>query len=248
MGRKNSSFQSLNITNDNHITTKVYDSKPIVKPLIKNNNSMLFNNNILFYSKQFSPSSGSIRTTVPTPIETNTNKVAINLQKKNKIMKLLNSNSLNDIYPQNNNEMLSPRIRQFIDSENNQIHYNKKINIIHNIHNNGKINKINKIKKINNIFTRINKPERIEKRNNYTYKCKKKQINNFNNINHINIHIYSNKLKIGSNNSDLNTINSTKSKISDNYSFLERKTNSNKNNTNKNNITNDNIIEKKNDN
>ena len=246
MGRKNSSFQSLNITNDNHITTKVYDIKPIVKPLIKNNNSMVFNNNILFYSKQFSPSSGSIRTTVPNRIEAkaNTNKVAINLQKKNKIMKLLNSNSLNDIYPQNNNnnnEMLSPRIRQFIDMENNQIQYNKKINIIHNIHNNGNINKINKIKKINNIFTRINKPERIEKRNNYTYKCKKKQINNFNNINHVNIHIYSNKLKVGSTNNDLNTINSTKSKIKDNYSFLEYN-----NNSKKNNITNDNIIEKKN--
>ena len=71
-------------------------------------------------------------------------------RKKNKLIKLISSNSLNDIYPQNN--ILSPRIKQLIDKENTQPQLPKNINILNDIQSN---------KKISNIFTRIQKNEKI---------------------------------------------------------------------------------------
>ena len=214
LGRRNTSFQSINVSNNNPLKVKQSD----IKPLIKNNNSMLYNNNNLFFSKHFSPLSNSIKT--PSPINPKGNKKVINTYKKNKLIKLISSNSLNDIYPQNN--ILSPRIKQLIDKENTQPQLPKNINILNDIQSN---------KKISNIFTRIQKNEKINNdRDNYKYKYKIKQINNINNINHVNIHIYSNKYNFENEKNEISTINSHK--LDNNYSFIAH------------NITNDNIIER----
>ena len=128
LGKRNTSFQSINLSNNNPLKVKQSD----IKSLIKNNNSMLYNNNNLFFSKHFSPSSNSNKT--PSPINPKGNKKVINSHKKNNIIKLISSNSLNEIYPQNN--ILSPRIKQFIDKENTQPQFPK--NILNDIQSNKK--------------------------------------------------------------------------------------------------------------
>ena len=213
--KRNTSFQSIIVSNNNTLKVK----RNTFKPLIKSNNSMLNNNNNnLLYSKHFSPSSKNIKTSLSPPINSVKKKV-INSQKKTRIIKLVNSNSLNDMYSPSN--LLSPRIRQFIDKENTQPHLPKKMKILNDIQNNDKIN---------NIFTRIKKNGKINNENRDKYKCKIKQINNINNINNVNIHTYSNNLIFKNGKNELNTINSNKT--NKNYSFIGH------------NKTNDNIIDK----
>ena len=213
--KRNTSFQSIIVSNNNTLKVK----RNTFKPLIKSNNSMLNNNNNnLLYSKHFSPSSKNIKASLSPPINSVKKKV-INSQKKTRIIKLVNSNSLNDMYSPSN--LLSPRIRQFIDKENTQPHLPKKMKILNDIQNNDKIN---------NIFTRIKKNGKINNENRDKYKCKIKQINNINNINNVNIHTYSNNLIFKNGKNELNTINSNKT--NKNYSFIGH------------NKTNDNIIDK----
>ena len=212
--KRNTSFQSINVSKKNTLKVK----RNTFNPLIKTNNSMLYNNNNLLYSEHFSPSSKNIKSSLSPPLNTVKKKV-INSQKKTRLIKLINSNSLNDIYSSSN--LLSPRIRQFIDREYTQPHLPKKINILKDIKNNDKIN---------NIFTRIKKNGKINNENREKYKCKIKQINNINNINNVNIHIYSNNIKLKNEKNELNTINTNKT--NKNYSFIG------------NNMTNDKIIDK----
>jgi hypothetical protein len=148
------------------------------------NNSMVFNNNNkLYYSKHFSPTLSKMKSSLPSLSPSNSNKRVINSQKNNKIIKIINSNSLNDIYSKNN--FVSLKIND-LKREKTQNVLLKKINIIKNVSNNKKLFK--------NIFQReeIKNEDNNHNKNRYKYNVKK--INHIRNINHVNIHIYSTRM------------------------------------------------------
>ena len=171
------------------------------------NNSMVFNNNNkLYYSKHFSPTLSKMKSSLPSLSPSNSNKRVINSQKNNKIIKIINSNSLNDIYSKNN--FVSLKIND-LKREKTQNVLLKKINIIKNVSNNKKLFK--------NIFQReeIKNEDNNHNKNRYKYNVKK--INHIRNINHVNIHIYSTRMNTEveeeKNNNMYSTIIQTESKI-----------------------------------
>ena len=191
--------------------------------LLNNNNSMSFNNDINNNSqinlKHFSPSSNRVKSSLPPVKGNNNSKRMVSSQKKNRIIKLMNSSSLRDIYSQKS--MLSPKFMKYIGREKTQADIAQNINVFSDLS--------NQKKDFNDLFLLSNK---LDKANNNNYKNNSnnvKQVNNFNNVSSVNIHIYSNSIN-GPNNNDKNTVNNiTINKTDNNISLLA------------NNLTNDNI-------
>ena len=210
-----------------------------IKPLIKDKNSLLFSNN-LFNSKHYSPSTSRLKSslspTLPALRPNNSNSRIISSTKKNKIIKLFNSNSLGDIYSQN--KILPPQLDKNLIKEKSQADLPRNINIINDKQNNKKV--------FNNIFYR-NDFLRNDKNNNNMNNRNRydlKQINNIKNINHINIHIYSPRVNTD-NEIDKNTINSAVIKKDNNISSKNNNYDY-YNNSKKDNIISKNLINKKN--
>ena len=65
------SDKNLNILQNNNIIKVI---QHITKPLIRGNNSMVFNNNKLFYSKNFSSESSKIKSSLPSLSQNNSKK------------------------------------------------------------------------------------------------------------------------------------------------------------------------------
>ena len=189
--------------------------------IFDNNNSMSFNNdknnNSQINLKHFSPSSNRVKSSLPPVKGNNNSKRMVSSQKKNRIIKLMNSSSLRDIYSQKN--MLSPKFMKYIGREKTQADIAQNINVFSDISNHKK--------DFNDLFLLSN---RLEKANNNKNSSNNvKQVNNFNNVSSVNIHIYSNSIN-APNNNDKNTINNiTINKTDNNISLLG------------NNLTNDNI-------
>ena len=222
--RRRSNLKPTYSSNDNS-----YNSKPknIViiggqnQNIFDNNNSMSFNNdnnnNSQINLKHFSPSSNRVKSSLPPVKGNNNSKRMVSSQKKNRIIKLMNSSSLRDIYSQKN--MLSPKFMKYIGREKTQADIAQNINVFSDISNHKK--------DFNDLFLLSN---RLEKANNNKNSSNNvKQVNNFNNVSSVNIHIYSNSIN-APNNNDKNTINNiTINKTDNNISLLG------------NNLTNDNI-------
>ena len=222
--RRRSNLKPTYSSNDNS-----YNSKPknIViiggqnQNIFDNNNSMSFNNdnnnNSQINLKHFSPSSNRVKSSLPPVKGNNNSKRMVSSQKKNRIIKLMNSSSLRDIYSQKN--MLSPKFMKYIGREKTQADIAQNINVFSDISNHKK--------DFNDLFLLSN---RLEKANNNKNNSNNvKQVNNFNNVSSVNIHIYSNSIN-APNNNDKNTINNiTINKTDNNISLLG------------NNLTNDNI-------
>ena len=209
------SDKNLNILQNNNIIKVI---QHITKPLIRGNNSMVFNNNKLFYSKNFSSESSKIKSTLPSLSQNNSKKKIINSQ-KNKIIKIMNSNSSNDINTPKN--IISPKIKQ-LNREKTQselLHQIDKINILKDVPDNKKMFK--------NIFrreeTKIDDEnnKNNNKNNNYFHNKNRYNIKHIRNINNVNIHIYSTRM-----NTELeeekktNTINTTFFKTEHNFPTL----------------------------
>ena len=190
--------------------------------LLNNNNSMSFNNDINNNSqinlKHFSPSSNRVKSSLPPVKGNNNSKRMVSSQKKNRIIKLMNSSSLRDIYSQKS--MLSPKFMKYIGREKTQADIAQNINVFSDLS--------NQKKDFNDLFLLSNKLNKAS--NNYKNSLNNvKQVNNFNNVSSVNIHIYSNSIN-GPNNNDKNTVNNiTINKTDNNISLLA------------NNLTNDNI-------
>jgi len=222
--RRRSNLKPTYSSNDNS-----YNSKPknIViiggqnQNIFDNNNSMSFNNdnnnNSQINLKHFSPSSNRVKSSLPPVKGNNNSKRMVSSQKKNRIIKLMNSSSLRDIYSQKN--MLSPKFMKYIGREKTQADIAQNINVFSDISNHKK--------DFNDLFLLSN---RLEKANNNKNSLNNvKQVNNFNNVSSVNIHIYSNSIN-APNNNDKNTINNIAiNKTDNNISLLG------------NNLTNDNI-------
>ena len=149
LSTKNTSFQSNISENEESLKNRenylLNKNEFNSKPLIKDKNSLLFNNNLL-YSKHYSPSTSRIKSslspTLPILKPNNSNSRIISSPKKNKIIKLFNSNSLGDIYSQNN--IISPQLNNKLIKEKSQADLPHNINIIKDKQNNKKV--------FNNIF------------------------------------------------------------------------------------------------
>lgn len=130
----------------------------------------------------------------------------------------MNSSSLRDIYSQKS--MLSPKFMKYIGREKTQADIAQNINVFSDLS--------NQKKDFNDLFLLSNKLDKAS--NNYKNSLNNvKQVNNFNNVSSVNIHIYSNSIN-GPNNNDKNTVNNiTINKTDNNISLLA------------NNLTNDNI-------
>ena len=105
--------------------------------LLNNNNSMSFNNDINNNSqinlKHFSPSSNRVKSSLP-PVKGNSNsKRMVSSQKKNRIIKLMNSSSLRDIYSQKS--MLSPNFMKYIGREKTQADIAQNIHVFSDLSN-----------------------------------------------------------------------------------------------------------------
>lgn len=180
--------------------------------IFDNNNSMSFNNdknnNSQINLKHFSPSSNRVKSSLPPVKGNNNSKRMVSSQKKNRIIKLMNSSSLRDIYSQKN--MLSPKFMKYIGREKTQADIAQNINVFSDISNHKK--------DFNDLFLLSN---RLEKANNNKNSSNNvKQVNNFNNVSSVNIHIYSNSIN-APNNNDKNTINNiTINKTDNNISLL----------------------------
>ena len=242
LSTKNTSFQSNISENEESLKYRqnylLNKNEFNSKPLIKDKNSLLFNNNLL-YSKHYSPSTSRIKSslspTLPILKPNNSNSRIISSSKKNKIIKLFNSNSLGDIYSQNN--IISPQLNNKLIKEKSQADLPHNINIIKDKQNNKKV--------FNNIFYR-NEFLRNDKTNNIKNNRNRygvKQINNIKNINHINIHIYSSRINT-ENEIDKNT-NIAAIKTDNNNSSIYNKDDNYKNIIKKDNNINKNLINKK---
>ena len=223
--RRKTSLKPTYSSNDNSFNSKPKNVVIIGGQnlnILDNNNSMSFNydnnNNNQINLKHFSPSSNRVKSSLPPVKGSNNSKRMVSSQKKNRIIKLINSSSLRDIYSQKN--MLSPKFMKYIGREKTQADIAQNINVFSEIS--------NQKKDFNDLFLLSN---RLDKANN-KYKNSLnnvKQVNNFNNVSSVNIHIYSNSIN-GTNNNDKNTINNiTINKTDNNISLLG------------NNLTNDNI-------
>ena len=221
--KKKSNLKPIYSSNDNSFNSK---PKNIViiggqnQNISNNINSMSFNNennnSNQINLKHFSPSSNRVKSSLPPVKGNNNSKRMVSSQKKNRIIKLINSSSLRDIYSQKN--MLSPKFMKYIGREKTQADIAQNINVFSNMS--------NQKKDFNDLFLLSNK---LDKANNKISLNNVKQVNNFNSINSVNIHIYSNPNN-GTNNNDKSTINNiTINKTDNNISVLG------------NNITNDNI-------
>ena len=187
--RKKSTLKSKNSSNDNSVNIKTNNidllNGLIIKPLTKNNNSMLYNNNNnnnQINSKHFSPSSNRVKSSLAPVINNYSNqKRMVSSQKKNKIIKLINSSSLRDIYSQKN--IMTQKFGKNIGREKTQADIAQNLNMFNNNQNNKK--------EISDIFFLKSKADTA---NNKKYKNNNinslKQINNIN----VNIHIYSQKI------------------------------------------------------
>ena len=166
------------------------------------------NNNSQINLKHFSPSSNRVKSSLPPVKGNNNSKRMVSSQKKNRIIKLMNSSSLRDIYSQKN--MLSPKFMKYIGREKTQADIAQNINVFSDISNHKK--------DFNDLFLLSN---RLEKANNNKNSSNNvKQVNNFNNVSSVNIHIYSNSIN-APNNNDKNTINNiTINKTDNNISLL----------------------------
>ena len=223
--RRRSNLKPTYSSNDNSFNSK---TKNIViiggqnQKLLDNNNSMSFNNsnnnNSQLNLKHFSPSSNRVKSSLPPVKGNNNSKRMVSSQKKNRIIKLMNSSSLRDIYSQKS--MLSPKFMKYIGRERTQADIAQNINVFSDLS--------NQKKDFNDLF--LLKLEKANNNNNYKNSPNNiKQVNNFNNISSVNIHIYSNPNN-DTNNNDKNTINNiTINKTDNNISLLA------------NNLTNDNI-------
>ena len=200
LSERNTPIKHLNSTSDKSLLNKPKNLMKLNeiknKSSIKNNNSVFFNNNKIYFSKNLSPISTRIKPALSPSINHNNSNKKINSQQKSKILKVINSNSLKDIYK--NKNFLSPKLKKYLGSERTQTELTQNINIFNDIQNNNK-------KLFNNIFRRQDNKNN-DNRNNYKYKIK--QINNIKNINHANIQIYSTKMNTETE-EEKNTINST---------------------------------------
>ena len=214
--RRKTSLKPTYSSNDNSFNSKPKNVVIIGGQnlnILDNNNSMSFNydnnNNNQINLKHFSPSSNRVKSSLPPVKGSNNSKRMVSSQKKNRIIKLINSSSLRDIYSQKN--MLSPKFMKYIGREKTQADIAQNINVFSDIS--------NQKKDFNDLFLLSN---RLDKANN-KYKNSLnnvKQVNNFNNVSSVNIHIYSNSIN-GTNNSDKNTINNiTINKTDNNISLL----------------------------
>ena len=225
--RKKSTLKSKNSSNDNSVNIKTNNidllNGLIIKPLTKNNNSMLYNNNNnnnQINSKHFSPSSNRVKSSLAPVINNYSNqKRMVSSQKKNKIIKLINSSSLRDIYSQKN--IMTQKFGKNIGREKTQADIAQNLNMFNNNQNNKK--------EISDIFFLKSKADTA---NNKKYKNNNinslKQINNIN----VNIHIYSQKINNEIENNKKKTINNAPVTNTDNNLSLI------------NNINNDNINDK----
>ena len=107
------------------------------KPLIKDKNSLMFNNN-LFNSKHYSPSTSRLKSSLspalPALRPNNSNSRIISSKKKNKVIKLFNSNSLGDIYSQN--KIIPPQLNKNLIKEKSKEDLPRNINKINDKQNN----------------------------------------------------------------------------------------------------------------
>ena len=223
LSSRNKFFKSNNSKNAKNLVnniTKINELK--AKPLKIGNNSMVFNNNKIFYSKHLSPPSSKIKSPLPSLSPNNSNKRIINSQKNNKIIKIMNSNSLTDIYSKNN---VIPSKIKALNMEKTQTELLKKINIIKKVPDNKKL--------FDNIFQRreIKKDDNYNNKfNKYRYKYNAKKISHIRNINHANIHIYSTRMNTEAEEEKNNNIYSTIAKTESNIPSLLDDNNNTKSN------------------